>query len=245
MSCHTEGNPQSDKLVKEHGPRVAWFKKEGPEATLDYLRASKLIDTSDVEKSLLLRKPLNEVKHGGGVKFVKGDQGYKAMRAFLEDYARIATDKYADAKDLPKTTEKTASFGTEIWIKLANTPTAWGDRLLQVNVFAWDAKAKAWEKEPIATSDRVVWGKGKLWQHTLTLLAAKGSDRAAAWAKGAPSLPAGRYLVRVYVDGDGRLAKDWKATLGPDDLAGEAEVRSNWPTGYGRMTVIDGSKVKK
>ena len=40
MGCHTEGTPQCDKLVKEHGERVAWFKKDGPETTLDYLRAS-------------------------------------------------------------------------------------------------------------------------------------------------------------------------------------------------------------
>ncbi|MBY0229750.1 MAG: hypothetical protein K2W96_10760, partial [Gemmataceae bacterium] len=94
MGCHTEGTAESRKLVKENGARVAWFKAAGPEATLDYLRGSKLIDTDAPEKSLLLRKPLNEAKHGGGQKFVKGDQGHKAFLAFLADYARIMRDGY-------------------------------------------------------------------------------------------------------------------------------------------------------
>jgi len=199
----------------------------------------------DPEKSLLLRKPLNEVKHGGGIKFVKGDQGYRAMRAFLEDYARIVKDGYPDAKSLPKKEARPAQFGTDVWLKLADTPPAWGDKLLQVSVYAWDESKKDWEAEPVATSDRVVWGKGKLWQHNLTLLAARGSDRAKAWAKGKPSLPRGRYLVKVHVDADGKLKKDWKAGLGEADYAGQAEVTSAWPEGYGRMTAVDAAKVTK
>jgi hypothetical protein len=66
MNCHTEGTPQNDKLVKEHGERVAWFKKDGPAAAMEYLLASKLIDLDRPERSLLLTKPLGEVKHGGG-----------------------------------------------------------------------------------------------------------------------------------------------------------------------------------
>jgi hypothetical protein len=243
MSCHTEGTEANQKNVKEFGERVAWMKAAGPEATLAYLLKSRLLDADEPEKSLLLQKPLNAVKHGGGQKFLPGDQGYKAFRSFLEDYARIVADKYPDAASLPKE-EGTEQFGCESWLKLADTPDAWGDKLLAVKVYAWDGRAKAWEAEPCATSDRGVWGKGKLWQHTLTLLAARGSERAKAW-KEKSALPRGKYLVKVYVDADGRLAKDWKATLGPDDYVGQAEVESGWPTGYGQMTVIDAGKVKK
>src|SRR5262249_7840193 len=102
MTCHTEGTPQNDKLRKEHGDRVAWFKAAGPEATMNYLMQSKLIDPNDPARSLLLLKPLNEVKHGGGKKIIPGDQGYKALRAWIEDYAAIVNDKYARAADLPK-----------------------------------------------------------------------------------------------------------------------------------------------
>jgi hypothetical protein len=245
MNCHTEGSPQNDKLVKEHGQRVAWFKKGGPEATMDYLLASKLIDLKDPEKSLLLTKPLNTVKHGGGIKFVVGDQGYKAFRAWIEDVVAMKTGKYATAADLPPKETGPLQFGTDMWLKIDKTPDAWGDKLLQANVYAWDAKARAWEKEPIATTDRTVWGKGKLWQHTVTLLAAPGSERAKLWAKRKPSLPPGKYLIKVYVDSAEKSKKDWKAALGEEEYVGQVEIQARWGEGYGAMTVADGTRVKK
>lgn len=245
MSCHTEGTPQCEKLVKENGPRVAWFKKDGPEATLDYLLASKLIDFENPEKSLLLLKPLNDVKHGGGVKVVTGDQGYRALRAFVEDAAAMRAGKYKAAADLPAKDAGPKQFGTDIWLKLEKTPDAWGDKLLAVDVFAWDAKAGAWEPKPIATSDRVVFGKGKLWQHSLTLLAEPGSARAAEWAMKKPTLPPGKYQLRVIVDTDGKAAKDWKTGFGAVEVTGRTEFQARWAPGYGAMTVVDASTVKR
>jgi hypothetical protein len=242
MNCHTEGTPQNDKLRQEHGDGVAWFKKAGPGATLDFLLASKLIDRKVPEKSLLLTKPLGTVKHGGGIKFAPGDQGYKAMRAWIDDVVAIEKGKYAKAGDLPARNEY-ASFGSEIWFKLEKTPDAWGDKLLQVDVHAWDAKANAWEKEPVATSDRVVFGKGKIWQHTLTLLAKPGSDRAKAWTRRA-TLPPGKYLVKVFVDAAAKTKQDWKAKLGDAEFVGQVEIQSRWAEGHGSMTVADSTKVK-
>lgn len=244
MNCHTEGTPQNHKLVKEHGPQVAWFKKLGAEATMDYLLASKLIDATQPETSLLLRKPLGE-KHGGGIKFVVGDDGYKGFRAWIEDVAAMRGDKYKTAKELPAADAGPEKFGTEAWFKLTETKPEWADKFLLVRVFAWDDKAKAWEKQPVAVSDRVVFGKGKVWQHTVTLLAPKGSDRAKAWRAGKPTLPEGRYLVKVYVDADDRLRKDWKAELTDADFAGAAEFRARWREGYGAMTAVDARQVKK
>jgi hypothetical protein len=243
MNCHTEGTPQNDKLRKEHGDGVAWFKKGGPAATMDHLLGSKLINWDDAEKSLLLSKPLGTVKHGGGIKFAPGDQGYKAMRAWIDDVIAIKKGQYARAADLPAK-EKFISHGTEIWFKIQNTPEAWADKLLQVNIHAWDEATKSWEADPIATSDRVVFGKGKLWQHTLTLLAEPSSKRSRMWDRKA-SLPAGRYLVKVYVDTAGKVKKDWKAKLGDAEFAGQAEVQARWADGYGAMTVLDASKVNK
>jgi hypothetical protein len=245
MNCHTEGTPQNDKLRKEHGDRVAWFKKGGPAATMEYLLASKLIDPADPAKSLLLTKPLGTVKHGGGIKFVPGDQGYKAVRTWIDDVVAIRAGKYATPTDLPAKKTGPKKFGTDIWLKLAATPADWGDKLLQVDVYAWDPTASAWEKEPVATSDRVTWGKGKLWQHTLTLLAPVGSERAKAWAAGKPSLPPGKYLIKVYVDAEGRTKKDWTLSLGTTDFAGQIEALSRWPEGYESMTVVEAGRAKK
>ena len=243
MNCHTEGTPQNDKNRKEFGDRVAWVKKEGAVATLEYLIASKLIDPAKPEQSLLLRKPLGE-KHEGGTKFVMGDDAYKGFRSWIEDVAAIRGDKYAAAKDLPAADVGPEKFGTELWLKLTNCPPEWADKFLLVRVFAWDAKARKWEEAPIAVSDRVVFGKGKLWQHTLTLLAEKDTARAKAWRSKA-ALPDGKYLVKAYVDTDGKLAKDWKAALGEADYAGQVEFQAKWKEGYGTMTSVDAAKVRK
>jgi hypothetical protein len=244
MNCHTEGTPQNDKYRKEYGDRIAWVKKEGPSATLEYLISSKLIDTANPEQSLLLRKPLGE-KHEGGLKIVIGDDAYKGFRSWIEDVAAIRGNKYTAAEDLPPVDAGPERFGTDLWLKLTNCPPGWGNKFLQARVFAWNEKAKGWEAAPIAVSDRMVFGKGKLWQHNLTLLAAKGSDLAKAWRAGKPSLPEGKYLLRVYIDNDGKLTRDWKATLSDDAFVGQVEFTAKWREGYGAMTVLDARQVRK
>jgi hypothetical protein len=255
MSCHIEGTPENTKLRAEHGDQVAWIKKEGAAATMNYLIGSKLIDVEKPENSLLLLKPLKAVEHGGGKKFLQGDQGYQAFRTWLEDYAKIVKDRYATAEALPKTAGQPAGFGTNLWFKLTNTPPAWGDGLVRADVHAWDAAKQAWEAAPIATTDRQNNTKMRIWQHTLTLLSAKESDRAGAWRSGKPTLPAGRYLVRVYVPaaagprlggtrGAGASAPDWRNPPRPSDYAGQAEFTANWGEGYGKMTSVDATKLR-
>jgi len=57
-------------------------------------------------------------------------------------------------------------------------------------------------------------------------------------------LPAGRYRVKVYVDHDGRLARDWTAILGKDAFVGQAEFNARWADGNGAMTVLDAALIK-
>ena len=112
-----------------------------------------------------------------------------------------------------------------------------------MTLFAWDKAKNTWEFEPIAISDRGVWGKGKLWQHNLALLAQKDSERAPQWSRTAPSLPAGRYLLKVHVDVEERLKWDWNSTLGDTEFIGETVIESKWPKGYGKMTVVEASRL--
>ena len=243
MSCHIEGSDENRKLVEKHGPRVAWFKAGGPKESLEYLisKQDRLIDVDEPAKSLLLQKPLAiDVKHGGGKKMIVGDQGYRTFLAFLEDFAKIKKEAYKSAEALPKSDGR-VRFGTDIWLKLSETPPGWGDKLLQVDVYAWDAKAAAWEPTPVASSDRVVWGGGKAWQHNLTLSAESGSERAKRWMERGASLASGKYLVKVYVDTGGRVGEQGSAAM---LASGEGEVQSAWPIGYGRMTVLDARRVK-
>jgi hypothetical protein len=245
MTCHLEGSPENEKHKKEHGPRVAWMKAAGPEATMRYLiEKTDLIDTDNPERSLLLLKPLNEVKHGGGKKFLPGDLGYKAFRTWIEDYAAIVNDKYTRAEDLPTPTSALAQFGTEIWFKLTDTPPEWGDKLLLIRLFAWDERNRSWEDDPIAISDRGVWGQGRLWQHNLVLLAPRGSKRAEAWQRGEPTLPPGRYRVKVYVDSKDALAKQWDLPISEAEFVGKAEFTSRWPKGYDQMTAVNAAQIR-
>jgi hypothetical protein len=93
-----------------------------------------------------------------------------------------------------------------------------------------------WSEFRVATSDRPVFGKGNLWQHSLSLTAPRGSQ----WAKelDAKRLPPGKYLVKVFVDPTGKLQKDFTAELTEDDFVGEVEIESQWPVGYGKMTIV-------
>ena len=240
MGCHTEGSQQNRKLVKENGEQVSWMKTSAAETMTYLIRSKHMIDVEQPEKSLLLLKPLKEVDHGGGKKFLKGDLGYKGFRTWLEDYAKVVRDEYAKTAELPPSdSRRLKEFTSELWFKLTNTDPDWGDKLLQVTIYRWDERAKKWEETPIAISDRPVAAKPRLWQHTITLLAADGSPRAKDWQRGSGQLPTGRYLVKVHVDLTGRTLTDWRATLRNDDLVGQAEFQANWRPGYGAMTVVD------
>ncbi len=242
MDCHIEGTAQNKKLVAQYGEQVAWMKRDGPEATLNYLRSTDLIDTRRPDQSKLLLKPLNISKHGGGIKFMVGDEGYKAFRAFVEDVAKVSTNQDKTAAALPKS-DGILRYGTDVWLKLTDLPSEWGDRLVLARVFAWDEAKSTWEPQPIASTDRLSSGKLRLWQHTLTLQAPDGSRWAQQWSSGV-KLPEGRYLIKVYVDRAGRLLNDWRAELGPKDYVGQAEIRSEWQGGYGKMTALSASQIK-
>ena len=246
MGCHSEGSDQNRKLVKENGEQVSWTKKTAAETMTYLIRKKDLIDIDNPEQSLLLLKPLKEVDHGGGKKFLKGDLGYKGFRTWLEDYAKVVRDEYAKSADLPQSDpRRLKEFTSELWFKLTNTAPAWGDKLLQVTIHRWDDRTQKWEDAPIAISDRQVAAKPKLWQHTITLLAADDSARAKEWRRGSGQLPNGRYLVKVHVDRSDRTLSDWRASMRNEDFVGQAEFQANWRTGYGAMTIVDAEKLKK
>ncbi len=245
MGCHAEGSDQNRKLVEKNGEQVSWMKKSAAETMTYLIRSKHLIDNGNPEKSLLLLKPLKEVEHGGGKKFLKGDLGYKGYRTWIEDYSKVVRDEYAKTSDLPKSDRKRLrEFSSELWFKLANPPQDWDEKLLQVTIYRWDERAKKWEAAPVAISDRQASAKFKTWQHTVTLLAEPNSKRATDWRRGA-SLPAGKYLVKVHVDRTGRLLTDWSAVMRDEDLVGQAEFQGEWRAGYDAMTVVEAAQIRK
>jgi hypothetical protein len=232
--CHSPDRNQ--KQVKEHGEQVSWIKLGDPQATLDHLREYELIDTQSPEKSLLLLKPLNVVKHGGGVKMAYGDRTYQQFRRFIDDLAATEAGRYTTAAELPGP-PKEYSIATGIWLKITGIPAKFDKFVLQADVYRWDERAKSWAQDRWATGDRPIAGERQLWQQHLSLVAPRESARAAELRR-QPTLPAGRYLVRIYIDQANKLEKEYPAMLGPDELVGEVEINSQWPDGYGNMTVI-------
>ena len=192
-----------------------------------------IINPDEPLESLLLTKPTMQVEHGGGQKLVVGDRSYKQFRRFIDDYASVVNGEYSATDDLPEENDE-VSLVTDIWFKLTDVPAKYDQMLLQADLYRWTGDG--WSKHRVASSDRLVFGKGKLWQHSLSLTAPRGSQ----WTEEMKSkrLPGGRYLVKLYIDETGKLQKDFRAELGEDEFVGQVEVESKWPVGYGNMTVV-------
>lgn len=231
-ACHSPD--KNAEQVRKHGEQVSWITPGDPQATLAHLLEHNLVDIDAPEKSLLLMKPTLQVKHGGGVKMVVGDRSYSQFRRFIDDYAAIKGDQYTRTEQLPTPSDE-IGIASEIWFRLTDLPTEWSGQLLQVDVHRADpSMPSGWSPERWATSDRQISPQG-VWQHSLTLTATRGSDRATELRK-ALRLPGGKYLFKVYVDRNNRLEQEFPTVLDERELVGELTVDSRWPAGYGRMT---------
>lgn len=51
--------------------------------------------------------------------------------------------------------------------------------------------------------------------------------------------------MRVFVDAEGRLVKDWKSRLGEADRVGEAEFQAHWQDGYNGMMSLSANQIRK
>ena len=226
-ACHSPD--RNNKQVKEHGEQVSWIKLSDPEATLNYMVEAGIIDSDDPLESMLLTKPALQVEHGGGQKIVVGDRTYKQFRKFIDDYASVVNAKYT-TDTLPEKSDE-VSLVTDIWFKITDVPAQYDKMLMQVDLFR--KTDNGWSEHRVATGDRLVFGKGNLWQQSLSLAGQRGSQ----WADEMKSkrLPRGRYLVKIYIDQTGMLKKDFRAELGKEDFIGQVEIDSRWKAGYGSM----------
>ncbi len=230
-ACHSPD--QNQKQVAEHGDRVSWIVLNDPQATLAHMLDAGIVDPKQPLESLLLTKPTLQVEHGGGQKMVVGDRTYKQFRRFIDDYAKMVNGAYASAEQLPSESREVSTV-SDIWLKLTDVPEAFDKMLLQVDLYRWEGDR--WSASRVATSDRPVFGAGKLWQHSLSLIAPRGST----WASQIDTkrLPAGRYLAKIYVDQEHALQRDPTRELGEEAQVGQCEIESQWPSGYGSMTVV-------
>lgn len=207
-----------------------------PQATMEYMVENELINVEKPEESLLLLKPTMQLEHGGGKKMVIGDRTYQQFRRFIDDYAAIVNAKYSSSDQLPEPSDEVSNV-TDIWLKVENVPSKFDQKLMQVDVYQWTGNG--WSYSRVATSDRLVFGKGKLWQHSLSLTAPRDSQIAQQLDN--KILPPGRYLAKIYVDKTETLNENPSSTLDQDDLITEIEFQTQWKRGYGQMTKINWS----
>jgi hypothetical protein len=237
MDCHTPGTKANEENARKFGERVKWFVPESPEATMRKLISQKLINVDQPDQSLFLLKPLNKVPHGGGVKLLMGDAGYKQFRAWIEDYARSVKGTYRTEKDLPRVPDHTYVF-TDCILTPTQCPVEWGDKLLRVDAYVWDTARNRWSAEPVATGDRQVFAEWRETNISMWLIPIAGSE-AEKSARRSPRLASGRYLLRYYCDVAGKL--DLNYTMPTDSevfFKGEQEIISDWPIGFGKRTIV-------
>lgn len=231
-ACHSPDRNQ--KQVEEHGEQISWIKLRDPQATLDYMLEAELFDLDAPEQSLLLAKPTMQVEHGGGQKLVVGDRTYKQFRRFIEDYAAVAKGTYQSTEALPNASGEISQVA-DIWLKFTDVPTQFDKKLLQVDLYRWNPAANNWSPDRWATADRAIAGDRNLWQQHISITAPRESERAAQ-VRREPTLPAGKYLAKIYIDQTDKLQSQYPAELADSDFVGQVEIDSRWQAGYGRMT---------
>ena len=231
-----------------------------------------LINLKEPTKSLLVLKPTAKlpprkegggferptyvapVSHMGGLKIHVDDQSYKAFVAWIRDYARVVGDEYKTVADLPPDNW----IPTKNAVILRDVPASWPDRSrVQFFVYAWDAKRATWETEPAAFTQGLLNPR----RNAAGLLFLFGPVRAASetakkstitistssstsTAKANPTLPPGKYLIKVYFDRNNRLSEDPTVFLGEAEFAGQVEIRAKWGEGFPKAEPLSGKMFK-
>jgi len=224
--CHSPDKNQ--RAVKEHGEHISWIVPEDPAGTLATIIDHGLINTINPDKSPILQKPLNEVEHGGHIKFARGTRTDKQFRRFLHDYVATTTGKYQTSADLPKPTPQVYA-ATAQHLRMTDFPAEFGGKIIRIDLHRWtDA---GWSKASVASVDGVVNPKNQMFQNVVFAILPRMPDIAKE-IQARRQFPGGRYLARLYVDRDGKAASDRDYELGASDLVGEVEFDGPWPAGY-------------
>ncbi len=173
-ACHSPQKNQ--KQVVKHGEQISWIVPGNPAATLQKIVDHKLIDLDNPRESLLLRKPTNQVDHGGGIKLMVNDRTYSRFRSFLEDYSAIVRGRYQHPADLPQASSELIA-ATDVWLKLTGLPADLQGRLVVCEIFPADGSG-GWSKTPAAVGERLFYPGSEIWQQHLSLVAKRGTTRA-------------------------------------------------------------------
>jgi len=215
-------------LTKEDVEAISWVVPRDPAATLGRLVESGNIDTDNPDASQVLTKPAGLEKHGGGPKFSVGSRTDKNFRRFLNDYAAIVGKRYQRADQLPAPHSDVAVL-TGQHLRITELPAQFDQKLLRVDLFRWDGNG--WSKTAWGTADGPINGKQRVWQSMVFATAPRDSARAPELTENQP-LPAGRYLLKIYVDQEEKCKADRDYELGEAEFYGQVEADGEWKPGY-------------
>jgi hypothetical protein len=233
--CHSPEHNQ--KLVEKHGEQMSWIHPGDPEATLAQAVENAIIDTEQPEKSLIVLKPLVLVEHGGGPKFGIGSRTDKNFRKFLVDYAAVINQRYRRTDQLPPQPASVASL-TGQHLRIMNLPAGLDRNLLRVDIYAWTGSG--WSESPVAIGDGPVAGKRQAWQSVVFGLTPRSTKPTQDFSQPVKTpLPAGRYLIKIYLDREKRATEDRDYELGEKDFFAQVETDGPWPPGYQPPKIIE------
>lgn len=262
---HPQALANYRKLEAEFGQRMNIF-QETPEATLRQLILSSnrsvpgrlpMINVQDPAKSLLVLKPTSKlpakddngdfekasstepVSHRGGLKMFVNDQSWKSFVSWIEDYARVVGDDYESADDLPADNW----YPTQQVLRLSQTPEDWPAMTgVQFFIHAWDRQQNEWAPHPAAFTQGLVTPR-RMVNGTLFVLGSEDGGKSLNSLH--ESLPAGKYLVKAYVDRQSRLNSNPTMWLSSEDYVGQAEIEAQWLEGFQQAEMLPAARLRK
>ena len=262
---HSNPRETHRKFEEQYGQRMNIF-RQSPAETMRHLIISSrkpaadrlpLINTKEPRHSLLVLKPTAKVpgkdangrpiapsnslpvSHGGGLKMFVDDQSYKSFMAWIEDYARVVDDQYQSAHDLPLDNW----IPTKHVIRMSDVPKNWSETsAVQMFVYAWDTANSTWDSRPTAFT------QGRITPRSFvngSLFLFGSSTHSGESQSEKSSLPAGKYLVKVYVDQRQRMSNNATLLLSDEDFIGQAEIEAQWREGFQSAEIFSADKLKK
>ncbi len=247
--------------------RLKLFKKT-PEATMQaWIESSRdpgsdrlpLINIREPADSLIVLKPsarlpkkigegkfekpsaVIPVSHMGGLKMHKGDFSYKSFIAWIEDYAKVVNGEYTSVADLPADNWHPSTH----MVMLNHAPAGWPEMTpVQLFVHGWNARKKAWSREPVAFTQGMVTPKKNVFG-ALFLLRSEESEAVAEWTPADPTLKPGRYLLKAYLDSEGTLRDNPAAFLGEKHFQGQMEIQARWGKLFPNREMVNGEGLRR
>ncbi len=245
-------------FVKQHGAKMNLF-LESPEKTLRSLIANSrrpkgedlpLINVEQPNQSLLLLKPTAKlpkkgadgkllapssqvpVSHLGGIKIHEGDQSYKSILHWLDDYSKSKSGSYANAEELPQDNW----YPTEHVVRVKNVPADWpAMSKVQIFVHVWDGDANDWGEKPIAFTQSLVTPR-RIVNGPLFAL----PSRSEGLKSSGVTLEPARVQMRVYLDRENVLEALPTELLNSRKPDAMAVFEASFGKGFKNADVIDG-----